>query len=266
MRKAHLLASFALVLLAGAVSCGKNDDTQPTPGSGGAGGAAGTAGAVNAGSGGAPGSGGTMIAGAGGTADAGIDGAATDASFDAPSDARGDAPAEASAADAGRNAGVKGHPDPSATYPTYPGFTLYLAEEFNEPIDLNNDPIWTWSDAMVLEGLARFGEDAITFADGKMLITVSQGVTPAGFSVYWNRDVPAASLKSGEFRSKHNMFRWGRYEASFKAPVGQSNFILSMFAFRAPHWQEWREIDFELVADLPNGLSTNLIVQQNAPA
>jgi beta-glucanase (GH16 family) len=60
------------------------------------------------------------------------------------------------------------------------------------------------------------------------------------------------------------MFRWGRYEASFKAPVGQSNFILSMFAFRTPHWQEWREIDFELVADLPNGLSTNLIVQQNA--
>jgi beta-glucanase (GH16 family) len=274
MSKTRLLVSIAIVLQAAAVSCSSSDDTPQPPGSGGAGGAAGAGGA--GGTGGASGSGGTVIggaggssaaggaAGAGGNVDAGIGGSAgADASIDAAPDARADAPSEA-AADAGGNAGVKGHPDRSATYPTYPGFTLYLAEEFTDPIDLNNDPIWTWSDAMVLEGLARFGEDAITFGDGTMKITVSQGVTPAGFSVYWNKDVPAASLKSGEFRSKYNMFRWGRYEASFKAPVGQSNFILSMFAFRTPHWQEWREVDFELVADLPNSLSTNLIVQQNA--
>jgi endo-1,3-1,4-beta-glycanase ExoK len=241
----------------GAVTGGQAGATGGLAGGAGGGGATGGAGAGGAGAGGA---GGASIGGAGGeTVDASSDGRLADAAsdgglIDATDGASGD----------GASASVLGHPDPTATYPKYPGFTLYLVEEFTAPIDLNKDPIWTWSDAMVLEGLARFGEDAITFADGKMKITVSQGVTPAGFSVYWNRNVPAASLKSGEFRTKYNMFRWGRYEASFKAPVSQSNFILSMFAFRTPHWQEWREIDFELVADLPSSLSTNLIVQQNA--
>ena len=225
--------------------------------SAGTGGVAGAGGAT-AGAGGGAGTGGADAGGAGGAmpdaavgGDAGVDTGATP-----------DAPVK----DAGADSAIKGHPDPTATYPTYPGFTLYLVEEFNQPIDLNNDPIWTWSDAMVLEGLARFGEDSISFADGKMKITITQGVTPAGYSVYWQRNVPAASLKSGEFRSKYNMFRWGRYEASIKAPTGQSNFILSMFTFRTPHWQEWREVDFEIVADLPNSVSTNLIIQQNAMA
>ena len=39
--------------------------------------------------------------------------------------------------------GVSGHPDPSKSYPSYPGFTLALVEEFESPLDLDNDPIWT---------------------------------------------------------------------------------------------------------------------------
>ena len=75
--------------------------------------------------------------------------------------------------------------------------------------------------------------------------------------------VDARSLKSGEFRSRYNLFRSGRYEVSMRAPTAESNFVLSMFSFRTPHYQEWREIDFELVADLPASLSTNVIIGMN---
>jgi beta-glucanase (GH16 family) len=99
-------------------------------------------------------------------------------------------------------------------------------------------------------------------------ITITPGVTPAGMSITKlgappGAMVPAKSLKSGEFRSKYNMFRYGRYEVSMRAPTAESNFILSMFSFRTPHYQEWREIDFELVADLPASLSTNVIIGMN---
>jgi beta-glucanase (GH16 family) len=99
-----------------------------------------------------------------------------------------------------------------------------------------------------------------------MKITVSKGDTPAGMSVVKSGTlaggpVPARTLKSGEFRSKYNMFRFGRYEASIKAPAINGNFILSFFSFRTPHFQEWREIDFELLASLPKSVSTNIIIQ-----
>src|SRR5262249_18402655 len=168
----------------------------------------------------------------------------------------------------GVSAAIKGHPTPGATYPTYPGFTLYLVEEFNAPIDLDKDLLWTWGDGSIDDGLIRFGEDAISFADGHMKISVTPGVTPAGMSITKLGQAPGAmvpmkTLKSGEFRSKYNMFRYGRYEVSMRAPTAESNFILSMFSFRTPHYQEWREIDFELVADLPASLSTNVIIGMN---
>ena len=101
-----------------------------------------------------------------------------------------------------------------------------------------------------------------------MKITITVGDTPAGMSIVKlgappGAMVPARTLKSGEFRSKYNMFRYGRYEVSMRAPTAESNFVLSMFSFRTPHYQEWREIDFELVADLPTSLSTNVIIGMN---
>jgi beta-glucanase (GH16 family) len=225
-----------------------------TTGSAGASGAAGaTAGAAGGGAGasGPTGAGGLAgTAGGGGTTGAaGADGGVT---------------TDAGSVDAGNaNAGIKGHPDPATTYPKHDGFTLYLVEEFNAPIDLDQDPLWTWGDGTIDDGLARFGEDAISFADGKLKITISQGDTPGGFSVVKNGTVAARTLKSGELRSKYNMFRYGRYEVSMKAPSAESNFVLSMFSFRTPHYQEWREIDFELVADLPTSVSTNVIIGMN---
>ena len=71
-------------------------------------------------------------------------------------------------------AGVVGHCDAGATaasYPTYPGVTLALVEDFPAPIDLDNDPIFTWSDGTPANGQTRFRKEQITFTNGKMVIT-----------------------------------------------------------------------------------------------
>jgi beta-glucanase (GH16 family) len=232
-------------------------------GSAGAAGAATGAAGASAGASGTAGAAGIAGSSTAGAAGAGAAGATGAAGLDAGvvTDARRDTTDAAGST-------IEGHPDPTATYPTYPGFTLYLVEEFNAPIDLDKDPLWTWGDGTIDDGLARFGEDAITFADGLMKITVTQDPTPAGLSITKLGAAPGAMvdakpLKSGEFRSKYNMFRYGRYEVSMRAPTSESNFVLSMFSFRTPHYQEWREIDFELVADLPTSLSTNVIIGMN---
>jgi beta-glucanase (GH16 family) len=241
----------------------------PMTTAGAAGSTTGAAGAT-AGATGAPGSAGAT---AGSTGAAGATGGSTGAAgASAGSTGAAGAPTDGGAPQDGgggsTTAAIKGHPDPTATYPKYDGFSLYLVEEFNAPINLDTDPLWTWGDGTIDDGLARFGEDAITFSGGHMQITVSQGATPAGLSVTKAGMLPGAmvdakTLKSGEFRSKYNMFRYGRYEVSMKAPTNESNFVLSMFSFRTPHFQEWREIDFELVADLPTSLSTNVIIGMN---
>ena len=69
---------------------------------------------------------------------------------------------------------ISGHPDPSKQYPSYPGFTLALVEEFDSPLDLDSDPIWTWSDGGLFEGDVRFVKQQIRFEDGKMKITATQ--------------------------------------------------------------------------------------------
>ncbi len=69
-------------------------------------------------------------------------------------------------------AGVKGHCNADTGLPTkYAGYTLALAEEFDTPLDLDSDPIWTWSDGGRPEGQTRFAKSQITFAGGQMIIT-----------------------------------------------------------------------------------------------
>jgi endo-1,3-1,4-beta-glycanase ExoK len=201
--------------------------------------------------------GGTGTAGGAGTSagSGGSSDAADAASSSGTAGAAGEAGADATALDGPLAVGVRGHPDPTQLYPTYDGFTLYLVEEFNQPLDLDQDPIWTWGDGMI--GQACFVEDRITFADGKMQITVAATDAPDGGAA------PACPLQSGELRSKHNMFRYGRYEASIKAPNVDGNYILSLFTFRTAIDQEWREIDFELLGSLPTSLSTNIIIADN---
>ena len=143
-------------------------------------------------------------------------------------------------------AGVSGHPDPSKSYPSYPGFTLALVEEFDSPLDLDNDPIWTWSDGGLHEGAVRFVKQQIRFEGGKMKISADSnpwpGVATQACSHAEVGTVDYKPLVSGEFRSRRNIFRYGRYEVRMKAPDVQpgkpdvdGNFVATMSV--DSHWK-----------------------------
>jgi beta-glucanase (GH16 family) len=166
---------------------------------------------------------------------------------------------------------VLGHPSCAVEYPAYPGFTLTVAEEFEGPLDLDNDEIWTWSDGALDEGIVRYQKEGLTFQDGMMRITVSQQSIPGGFSYAEEKDVNAQNLLSGELRTKYNNFRYGRYEARWKAPSpnpantsANGGYASTLFVFRNPKFQEWREIDIELVGNNGNQVTFNLVNMDNS--
>jgi hypothetical protein len=151
--------------------------------------------------------------------------------------------------------------------PTYPGYTLVIDEGFDVPIDLDKDKIWTWSDGALSEGQVRYKKEAITFADGHMKITTSKPAAPiaGGQSFAENGNVGTFPLQSGEFRTKHNNYRYGRYEASIKAPIpapadmSGGNFINTLFTFRTPKVEDWREIDIEIIAGGVDKVFSNIV-------
>jgi endo-1,3-1,4-beta-glycanase ExoK len=151
--------------------------------------------------------------------------------------------------------------------PTYPGYTLVIDQGFDAPIDLDKDPVWTWSDGGLSEGQVRYVKDAITFGDGHMKITTSKpaAAIPGGQSFAENGTVGTYQLQSGEFRTKFNNYRYGRYEASIKAPVpvaadmAAGNFINTLFTFRTPKVEEWREIDIEIIGGGVNKVFSNIV-------
>jgi len=185
-------------------------------------------------------------------------------------------------------AGVVGHCDAGATYPTYPGVTLALVEDFPAPIDLDSDPIFTWSDGSPANGQTRFRKEQITFANGKMIITaqnptgcpVSTG-NPNGNGKNAACIPPGTSYAepakgsntgmtygmgvwSGEFRTKYNNYRYGRYEAKFHAPtanpdITMGDFLSTLFVFRTPKWNVWNELDFELEPTISTSVAGNAI-------
>lgn len=159
-----------------------------------------------------------------------------------------------------------GHPSPSASYPERPGFTLWLVEEFDAPLNLDADPFWTWSDGGLSEGQVRFVKEAITFEGGKMKIEASARPQAGSCSNAEVGEVAAMDLSSGELRSKHNMFRYGFYEVRMKAPEVQAgdvdidgNYIATMFAYRDAKFKHWREIDIEVTGDAPNSVTMNVL-------
>lgn len=158
--------------------------------------------------------------------------------------------------------GIYGHPDPATDYPKIGEFTPYLVEEFNSPIDLDSDPIWTWSDTALGDGAARMVKDNITFEGGNMVLKVSQQEVKGGYSFAAADNVGTRQLASGEFRSMYNNFRYGRYEVRMKAPSNASNYIFTMFAYRTPAYLNWREIDIEVQASPKNSFITNLITAE----
>ena len=156
-------------------------------------------------------------------------------------------------------AGVEGHCDANATYPTYPGFTLALVEDFCQPLDLTTDKVWTYSDGAPADGDTWFDKSQIGFSNGRMQLTaVKQGI-PAGYTSYSESDFNSPTGKptsrhflSGEFRTKYNNYRYGHYEVNYKTPVAvpgmptKGGYLSTMFLFRTPKWITWNEVDLEL--------------------
>jgi hypothetical protein len=153
----------------------------------------------------------------------------------------------------------------------HPGYTLALAEEFDAPIDLDADPIWTWSDGSPADGQTRFRKSQISWSGGKMMITAESPCAakqansqciPGGQQSYAEPTlnmntgpIGAMGVWSGEFRTKYNNYRYGWYEARIKAPTANAmpqtnntagDYLSTVFVFRSPKWQEWNEIDIEL--------------------
>jgi beta-glucanase (GH16 family) len=249
---------------------------------GGSGGSAGTGGSITGGAGGTMGTDGSVTGGAGGSSGGstgGTSGAAgAGASVDSGTGGTGGAPDAAGRADADAGTGcqgILGHPtQPCAQIPTYPGVKLRLVEDFDSPLDLDTDEIWTYSDGFSDQAQARFIKSAITFANGSAQITMNKppgGAPPgptyaectaAAFPAPFNA-TPAQT--SGELRTKYNNFKYGYYEFRIKPPVNTTgNFIAAAFTFRTPKWQDWRELDIELqAANKSKAVPTNVIVGEN---
>jgi beta-glucanase (GH16 family) len=138
------------------------------------------------------------------------------------------------------------------------GFTPFLVEEFNQPLDLDHDPWWTWGDGALFEGMTKMVEKNISFENGQMIISVTNEPQDGAYSFSAADNVAAKPLSSGELRTIYNNFRYGRYEVRMQSPVA-SNFIHTMFAYRAPAYLLWREIDIELQAAPTNTILSNLI-------
>ena len=286
-RKALVLSLSGLTLaVAGVAACGTATPTGGgfvTAGAPGAPGAsAGTAGAAVGSAGASGGSGGAVTTGAAGLTGVGAGGASNaGAGGGAGADTGGGGTGGtlvAGAAGASSNAGasgllppvkdsrgIYGHPDPAITYPSFEGAGFgkqpYLVEEFNAPIDLNRDPFWTWGDGALFDGQTHMVEKNITFSDGHMVLALTKEPVAGGYSFSAADNVADKPVSAAEFRSLYNEFRYGRYEVRMKSPAGGSNnFLHTMFAYRAPAYLLWREIDIELTASPSNSFISNIIV------
>jgi beta-glucanase (GH16 family) len=247
----------------GGSSAGSTSTSTPTAGAGaGVGGSVSTAGSSTtvAGSGGSLGGSGGTASAAGSSGRGGSSGSAVGVGGSsggaAGSGTGGTVSNEPPQPDA---RGIYGHPDPATEYPKYDGFTPYLIEEFNAPLDLDHDRNWTWSDGALGDGAARMVKENISFANGNMALTVTATPQTGAYSFAAADNVGARTLSSGELRTIYNDFRYGRYEVRMKAPVGASNYIFTMFAYRTPAYLNWREIDVEVQASPQSSFITNLI-------
>jgi len=256
--------------------------TGGTPLTGGTGGTGGGS-AGKAGSGGTAGTGGK--GGSGGATAGGGSGGTTGGG--------GSAGSAGSGGEVACPAGVVGHCSAGVTYAPQAGFTLALVEDFPAPLDLDTDPVFTWSDGSPADGQTGFRKQQITFANDTMIITAEQPsgctattsnpgcIAPRASASYAEALSPnavasigAMGVWSGELRSKYNNYRYGYYEVKYQAPVanpGQEgtdtmagDFLATMFVFRSPKNVFWNEIDIELEANHHNMVAGNAVNAQGA--
>jgi hypothetical protein len=258
-----------------ACSSPPTDGYTPPPGTGNAG--ASTQGGTGNSSAGASTQGGASNSSAGATTQGGAsNGTAGSTGIAGSTSVTGGAGGATTGTEAACPAGVDGHCDANPTYPTYDGFTLKLVEDFPAAIDLDTDPILTWSDGSPADGQTRFRKEQITFSGGKMIITSqppdgcapatsNPGCIPAGTSYaepakgMTTGSVAKMGVWSGELRTKYNNYRYGRYETKYHAPAQTGGFLSTFFAFRTPKWTIWNEIDVELEPSHAAGIAGNVV-------
>ncbi|HEY0714117.1 MAG TPA: glycoside hydrolase family 16 protein, partial [Polyangia bacterium] len=260
---------------------GQTDGGPPATGQGGtsgAGGVGGGGGGPQGGAGGQPGGGGgTNRGGSGGSVSGrgGAGGATNQAGSGGGTDAANPVDLPPDVMMAAGCPGVLGHStQPCADVPTYPGVKLALVEDFDDPIDLDKDPIWTYSDGFSDSAQVRYVKSAISFGNGRARISLDKPSAafplPPTFAEATAMQYPAPSpapitKTSGELRTKYNNFKYGYYEFRMKPPTNrQGNFIASGFVLRTPRWQDWRSITVELQAAAKLMIvPTNVIVADN---
>jgi len=174
-----------------------------------------------------------------------------------------------------RSARPFGHPSPGKAYPERENFTLWLVEEFGEPIDLDADPVWTWSDGALPGGAVRFVKDGVKFENGRLVLeakTAEPGSPTQSCShaeAAWIDDKP---MVSGEMRARHNMFRYGYYEAKMRTlglrrhnTTASGGSVSSFSVFRDARFKQWRDINIEL-SDEPYASVTARVLHANSVA
>jgi beta-glucanase (GH16 family) len=273
--------NFAMAIVATsmtvAVAACSNGGSGSGPGSGGSGNSAsggssgasgGSSGSSGGSSGASGGAGGSSTTGTGGVVGSGGSSSGGSSGVDASADTKSDTGTGTGGSDGGAGAsgtgcgvcpnGVIGHCDASANYPTYNGYALSMVEDFCGTLDLDHDPVWTWSDGAPADGATWFNKSQITFANGKMVISAMPQNQPGNYTSYSESDYNSATGKptgrtvvSGEFRTKYNNYRYGRYEVTYKSPTANADptkggYLATMFLFRTPKWTAWNEVDLEL--------------------
>ncbi|MGL1901498.1 MAG: glycoside hydrolase family 16 protein [Fibrobacterales bacterium] len=162
----------------------------------------------------------------------------------------------------------------------YPGHTLYFYEEFTREIPFADnmmtkdkegmDWIWTWGDGNFSGNLTRFVKENIevkTEGDGSLILHQKWESTAASISIAQNgAEMPALDITGGELRTHVNDFFYGIYEVKvrLKEIPDEKNVFGTMFLYKIPRGDGWREIDLEIVPNKADGgIITNVINTQN---
>jgi hypothetical protein len=116
------------------------------------------------------------------------------------------------------------------------------------------------------ENACRFVPSQVGVYGGYLYLKAEAGFVAGGWSSHENANVGDRWCKSGELRTKAKFGPYGKISARMRSPDragsnpdGKVGFIHSLFTFRTPKSDRWREIDIELTGLKPRHQDTNLI-------
>ncbi|CAE8734994.1 unnamed protein product [Polarella glacialis] len=140
-----------------------------------------------------------------------------------------------------------------ATAPPIPssqGSVSRLVEEFDAPLDLDTDPIWTWSDGGLSEGQVRFAKVAIALAIKRS--TVQEQIRFENGNMKIVAEPISSSIHTQSVQPGN--------------PNIDGNFVATMFVYKDAKFNHWREIDFEVTGDSAHSVTTNMLSADHTSA